>query len=375
MQVEGNRTGNNADYIPQLAKVNPEQWGVGVCTIDGQRWFTGDTDVRFCVQSCSKVITYAMAQTLHGSEIVHKHIGKEPSGRSFNEMALDDRGRDEDLGIRKRMMQRALSIENPEKRDNAVRETKEYPIRPSIPHNPLINAGAIMCASLVKQEVDEAQRFDYVMDIWEKLCGYSRNSKTLKKPTFANSTYLSERATADRNFCLAYMMKGANAFPDDVDLVKTLESYFMYCSIECTVNTMSVIAGSLANGGTCPVTGIKVFEPEVVRNCLSLMYTCGMYDYSGEFAFSMGFPCKSGVGGALMIVIPGVCGICTWSKLCVKKYLEMYSQKFIPRTEFPFKSSRGDQVHIPQTPGMTMRRAPATPLLHGKPIVKANSPE
>lgn len=135
----------------------------------------------------------------------------------------------------------------------------------------------------------------------------------MRSPTFANSTYLSERASADRNFCLGYMMREEGAFPEGVDIMKTLESYFMYCSIECTVHTLSVVAGTFANGGTCPVTGKKVFDADVVRNCLSVMHSCGMYDYSGTFAYKMGFPCKSGVGGALMIVIPGVCGFCTWS--------------------------------------------------------------
>ena len=145
------------------------------------------------------------------------------------------------------------------------------------------------------------------------LCGYNSKSNTLRSPTFANSTYLSERASADRNFCLGYMMREEGAFPEGIDIMKTLESYFMYCSIECTVHTLSVVAGTFSNGGTCPVTGKKVFDADVVRNCLSVMHSCGMYDYSGTFAYKMGFPCKSGVGGALMIVIPGVCGFCTWS--------------------------------------------------------------
>ena len=137
------------------------------------------------------------------------------------------------------------------------------------------------------------------MHVWRELCGYHPKSHTLRSPTFANSTYLSERASADRNFCLGYMMREEGAFDEGTDLRKTLESYFMFCSIECTVHTLSIVAGSLANGGTCPVTGRKVFEPHIVRNCLSVMFSCGMYDFSGQFAFKMGFPCKSGVGGAL----------------------------------------------------------------------------
>ena len=163
-----------------------------------------------------------------------------------------------------------------------------------IPHNPYINAGAIMAASLVKAELREDHRFDYVIETWTKLAGHPTPAVG-----FQNSTYMGERATASRNFCLGYMMTEQGAFPAGNDLIKTLESYFMYCSIECTVHTLSVVAGTFANGGTCPVTGRKVFEPDVVRNCLSVMHSCGMYDASGKFAYEMGFPCKSGVGGAL----------------------------------------------------------------------------
>ena len=309
------KRGKNADYIPQLAEdvVDPEQFGIAVTTIDGQRWCIGDVDIPFCVQSCSKVITYAIAQSIHGPDKVHQHVGKEPSGRAFNQMCLDERARMADEKKRQAAIQKAESIFDPQERAQAVREAEKTHLSPAIPHNPLINAGAIMTSSLVWQDVDEASRFDRVMSIWERACGYNPSSKTLVRPTFANSVYLSERATADRNFCLGYMMKEEGAFPKGVDLRTTLESYFMYCSIECTARTLSVIAATLANGGVCPVTDDKIFEPEVVRNCLSLMTTAGMYDYSGEFAFSMGFPCKSGVGGGLLIVIPGICGFCTWS--------------------------------------------------------------
>ena len=106
-----------------------------------------------------------------------------------------------------------------------------------------------------------------------------------------------ERATADRNWCLGYMMKNEKAFPENTDLQKTLESYFMYCSIELTAESMAVVAASLANGGVCPTTGERCFQPETVKHILTIMQSCGMYDYSGEFAFTVGFPSKSGVGG------------------------------------------------------------------------------
>ena len=127
-----------------------------------------------------------------------------------------------------------------------------------------------------------------------------------ERPGFANAVYLSERATADTNFCLGYMMKEKGAFEKNCNIVQALELYFMFCSVELTAEQMSVVAASLANAGVCPLTGEVVFQPQTVRNSLSMMASCGMYDFSGEFAFIMGFPAKSGVSGSLMIVIPGL---------------------------------------------------------------------
>ena len=259
--------GKVADYIPQLGRVSPERYGVALCTIDGQRLALGDSDERFCVQSTCKPINYCLALDEQATEKVHSHVGREPSGRGFNELALNHDGR---------------------------------------PHNPMINAGAIMTCSLIKPELNVADRFDHVMQRWADLCGGM-------KPSFSNSVYLSERQTADRNFALGYFMREHEAFPDGTELIDILEFYFQCCSLEVTAEMMSMVAATLANGGICPTTGQRVFGPETVRNCLSLMYSCGMYDFSGEFAFTIGLPAKSGVSGAMMIVVPNVMGICTWS--------------------------------------------------------------
>lgn len=265
--TQADTSGAVADYIPQLSRVNPEQYGVSLCTIDGQRHSIGESDVRFCVQSSCKPISYCLALEENATEKVHAHVGREPSGRGFNELALNHNGR---------------------------------------PHNPMINAGAIMTCSMIKPELNIADRFDYVMDQWSALAGGA-------KPSFSNSVYLSERQTADRNFALGYFMRENKAFPENTELVDILEFYFQCCSIEMTADMMSMVAATLANGGICPSTGKRVFGPETVQNCLSLMYSCGMYDFSGEFAFSIGLPAKSGVSGVMMIVVPNVMGVCTWS--------------------------------------------------------------
>jgi glutaminase len=170
----------------------------------------------------------------------------------------------------------------------------------------MINAGAIMCCALIRPESDMAGRFEHVMDRWRALAGDD-------KVGFSNSVYLSERQTADRNFALGYFMREHRAFPPQTDLVSTLEFYFQCCSIELNATQLAIVAATLANGGICPTTGKRIFHSQTVRDCLSLMYSCGMYDFSGEFAFTIGLPAKSGVSGALMIVVPNVMGLCTWS--------------------------------------------------------------
>lgn len=262
-----NEGGDVASYIPQLARVSPDKYALSACTVDGQRFSLGDAADRFCIQSTCKPTNYAIARDLLGREDVHGHVGREPSGRTFNELTLNARG---------------------------------------LPHNPMINAGAIMCASMIKLEAPLADRFDYIMETWTRLCGGRR-------PGFENAVYLSEKATADRNFALAYFMRENGAFPPHTKLIDTLEFYFQCCSITLDVEDMSIAAATLANGGVCPITNERVFGAETVKDCLSLMYSCGMYDFSGEYAFSVGIPAKSGVSGALMLVVPGVCGFAIWS--------------------------------------------------------------
>lgn len=262
-----NETGHVANYIPQLARVPAHHFGVALCTIDGQRTSIGDTEVDFSVQSCTKPINYCIALEEYGEEAFHRTVGREPSGRGFNELTLN----------------------------------KDHK-----PHNPMINAGAIATCSLIKKDVAMADRFDHVMSQWARLQGG-------RKAGFSNAVYLSERQTADRNFALGYFMKEKGVFPEGSNLVETLEFYFQCCSIESNCEKMSIIAATLANGGVCPITGERVLSPSTVRSCLSLMYSCGMYDFSGEFAFSIGLPSKSGVSGALMVVVPNTMGICIWS--------------------------------------------------------------
>jgi glutaminase len=270
-ELQGVTRGAVADYIPQLRRVDPEQLAISVCTVDGQRFSIGDSRVAFCLQSVCKPVCYCLALDERGQDAVHKHVGREPSGQSFNELALNPQG---------------------------------------LPHNPMINAGAIMTSSMIRPALDIADRFDHVADTWRRLTASDQLGGRIG---FNNAVYLSERLTADRNFALGYSMRERGAFPPGADLTETLEFYFQNCSIELDAEMLAIAAASLANAGVCPLTDDSVFTPEAVQSCLSLMSSCGMYDFSGEFAFTIGLPAKSGVSGAMMLVIPGLMGICIWS--------------------------------------------------------------
>jgi len=266
-EVRGDTGGEVASYIPQLARVPADSFAVSVTTIDGQQLSIGDASTGFTLQSSSKPFLYAAALEEHGEDKVHGHVGREPSGLSFNELTLNKGG---------------------------------------LPHNPMINAGAIMTSSLIHRELSTADRLEYLMGLITALAG--------QEPVhFDTTVWHSERETADRNFALAHHMRERGAFPPGIEIRPTLDYFFSACSIEVTAAQMSTIGSTLANGGVCPLTGERVFSAETVKNTLSMMYSCGMYEYSGEFAFSVGIPAKSGVSGVVIAIIPNVLSVTVWS--------------------------------------------------------------
>ena len=251
-------------------------------TVDGQVFQIGDIDQKFCVQSCSKPITYGIALDNYGEDVVHNYVGKEPSGRNFNELCLNEDG---------------------------------------LPHNPLINSGSIMSTSLINPGNSHAKRFNYALNYWNRLSAY-------RNVSFNNSVYVSEKDSADRNYCLGYMMQEKQAFQqgkkseiskktnrkwDLGDLQSNLELYFQFCSLEVKLLGIGIVAASLANGGVNPWTNDKIFKYCTVKKILSLMLTCGMYDYSGEWGYKIGIPAKSGVSGLIYGIIPDVMGISVYS--------------------------------------------------------------
>jgi glutaminase len=258
-----NDTGRIPDYIPELARQDPDAFGLALCSLDGQRLSLGEAHDPFCLQSVVKPLNYALALALNGENQVHRHVGREPSGRRFNEMVLDPDDR---------------------------------------PHNPMINAGAIMCAAMIRPSRSVEERLDLVRRFVASAAGGAACG-------FDDAVYSSEKQTAARNQSLVKLMDEHDAFPEGTDTEAALDLYFRTCSLTLDCQGLATAAAMLANGGVCPLTGHRVIDPRIVRNTLSLMLTCGMYDYSGEYAFTVGLPAKSGVSGGLMMVIPGIAGI------------------------------------------------------------------
>ena len=268
--VKNHNGGKVANYIPELACIDPNMFGVSVCDINGKIYNFGDYDKHFCLQSCSKPLSYCKAYDELGKEELHKHVGYEPSGQTFNAFILNKKG---------------------------------------LPHNPMINAGAIMVASQIGKKLEPGKRFNILKDCYSKLTGNNEVG-------FDNSIFLSEQHHADRNISLAYYMRENGAFNEQLspnEMNENLNLYFQQCSTTITCEMGSIISATLANGGICPTTNEKVLSENSVKDCLTLMYGCGMYDYSGEFAFEIGLPAKSGVSGCILLVVPNMMGICIWS--------------------------------------------------------------
>ncbi|TRY67038.1 hypothetical protein TCAL_07223 [Tigriopus californicus] len=308
------------DAIPQLAEASREKWGISICTVDGQRFSIGDVTEHVSIQALSKPITYAVTMSELGTDIVHKYQGKEPSGRKTNEIVLDFNNK---------------------------------------PHNPLINSGGLVSASLILQMVkpelqDMAQKYDYLFSLFEKMCGG-------EVVEFNNSIFLAERASIDRDYALAYFMRENKCFPPDANIKNILEFYFQTCALEMTCDSNSVMAATLANNGTCPVSGEKILSQDAVSNTLSLMYSCGMSIFSGQFAFQCGLPATSSVSGLVMLVIPQVMGITLWSPPLDKVNNSVRAVQFCQELLKKYAFHRFDGVgRISMKMDPTLKKQPST---------------
>jgi glutaminase len=235
-------------------------FGVSLASMDGETFAAGDADVPFPLQSLSKVFVYGLALQDHGREAVHERVGVEPSGDAFHSISFDER--------RHR------------------------------PHNPMVNAGALVTTDLIKG-ADGDEQLERILDTLRRFA--ANDALEVDERIFEL-----EMATADRNRATAYLMRSEGMIGDDVE--DTLALYLKQCSVKVTARDLSVMAATLANGCTNPVTGEHVLSPRTTRDVLTVMYTCGMYDFAGEWAFDVGVPAKSGVSGGIMASIPGKMG-------------------------------------------------------------------
>lgn len=257
--------GHLADYIPELAKVNPSIFSASVITTNGECFSVGDQTQLFSLQSTSKPIVYSLALKQHGAEYVHSKVGVEPTGEAFN----------------------------------SIIELEKHSHRP---FNPMINSGAIATTSLIRGE-NGVSKLQAIVNYISELAG-----RTL---TIDSAIFKSERETAHRNRAIAHLMKHFNVMTSEID--ETLDNYFNQCSILVTTQELATIAATMATQGRQPMTNKPLITPDHVTKTLSLMFTCGMYDTAGEWAFKVGLPAKSGVSGAIFVVVPGKFGLAVYS--------------------------------------------------------------
>lgn len=258
------KDGAVANYIPELAKVDPEAFGICVVTVDGQVFEAGDTSKLFTIQSASKPFVHGLTLEDCGRDFVLSRVGVEPTGDAFNAIILDEQsGR---------------------------------------PYNPMVNAGAIATAGLVKGD-NPTDKLNRVLDMFRRYTG--------REVHVDMSVYTSERTTGHRNRAIAHLMLNFGMVNDNLD--EMLDLYFKQCSVMVNCRDLGIMGATLANNGINPITNECALDSEYIKDVLSVMYTCGMYDYSGEWAYRVGLPAKSGVGGGIVAVVPKLLGIGVFS--------------------------------------------------------------
>lgn len=257
--------GHPATYIPELAKANVKNFSIVIATVDGEIFKVGDSEVEFSMQSTSKPFTYGMVLEEMGREFVMSKVGVEPTGEAFN------------------------SIVELEKNTHR-------------PYNPMINSGAIAISSFIKGGHFN-ERLHYMTEFFSRFADHPlRIDETI---------FESEKTTAHRNRSIAHLLRHFGVIDGKID--ESLDLYFKQCSFMVNTVDLAVMASTLANQGVNPLNGKKALSEEYTGDVLSLMFTCGMYDTSGKWAYSVGIPSKSGVSGAIFGVVPGKMGIAVYS--------------------------------------------------------------
>ncbi|WP_294966951.1 glutaminase [Sulfurimonas sp.] len=281
--------GKVADYIPALAQVNPEQFAMSITLFDGSSYHVGCSDEKFSIQSISKVFTFTKALSIYSTDL-YKRVGKEPSGNPFNSLVQ-------------------LEYES------------------GIPRNPFINAGAIVVTDTL---INNYKTLDAT---YSEVSNFIKEISDNKNIDFDENVCSSEIKHGHRNLALANLMKSFNNLDNNVDDV--VKTYFKHCSITMSTKELSRAMLFLANHGTDPITNKKFITSSQTKRINSVMLTCGHYDASGDFAYHVGLPGKSGVGGGIVAVVPNVMSIAVFSprlnswgnSLAGTKALEIFTTK------------------------------------------------
>ena len=255
-----------ADYIPELARIDPNQFGMAVIDAEGRVFAGGDSETPFSIQSVSKVFTLTLALGMVGDRL-WKRVGREPSGNPFNSIVQLERER-------------------------------------GVPRNPFINAGAIAVTDVILSGHEPREALGEILRFLQFL---AQDVGIAIDETVAAS----EKRTGFRNTALANYMKSFGVIENPVDY--TLGVYFHHCAIAMNCRQLAMAGRFLAHNGRNPSTGHNVVSAERARRINAIMLTCGHYDGSGEFAYRVGLPGKSGVGGGILAVAPGKASIAVWS--------------------------------------------------------------
>lgn len=253
-------------YIPELSQADPACFAISLVTVDGQILQAGAFQKSFTIQSIAKPLIHGLALETHGREKVLSMVGLEPTGDSYDSIKLQP-------GTHR-------------------------------PYNPMVNAGALALASLIPGATSQ-DRFKSLQKLFERYTAHT--------PDFDKGVYTSEKKFGNHNRAMAYLLLNFDVLQGDVESI--LDDYCKECSFLVTSTDLAVIGATLANGGKNPLTQVQALDSAYLPDVLSVMFTCGMYDFAGEWAYKVGIPAKSGVSGGILGVVPGRMGIGVYSPL------------------------------------------------------------
>jgi len=257
-------TGDVSKSFPALSQVDPDAFAISIATVEGDVINVGQADQSFSIQSISKPFSYGLALEQHGHLFVEKKVGMEPTGEDFDSIIkLDDQNR---------------------------------------PFNPMVNSGAIVTSGLIDAK-NYATKKEELLQYFSAFAGQPLG--------IDDEVYQSEANNAHKNFAISYLLRHFKVMTSDFR--EDLDLYFNQCSVSVNTDSLAMMGATLANKGINPLTQKRCISHENLRHVLSIIFTCGMYNYSGEWAFDVGLPAKSGISGAILLIVPGLAGIAIYS--------------------------------------------------------------